>query len=250
MQITQDTLTWFFKDPEWKNKFLVGSALMFAATAIPFIGWLGIFVVYGYCLILMRATLRGEAPALPKWDDFGELFVDGLKAGLAAVGFWVPPVLIFTCAFAAWFGFIFSTALASRGASNSFPAAFPFVFVIYFFALMLANVFFYIAFAIAPVSIPQYLRTGKIGAGYRLREMIRIVRANLGAYFLTWALFLGLQILAGVATVLAYVTIIGCFLIPFIFAPIHFYLNLMWATLFGAAYREAVKKIPELESSN
>lgn len=51
MTITPETLSWAFKDPEWKNKFIIGSALILAGMLIPLVGLLGMFVVYGLSLI-------------------------------------------------------------------------------------------------------------------------------------------------------------------------------------------------------
>lgn len=249
MQISQETFTWLFKDPDWKNKFIIGSALVFAASAVPVIGWLGIFVVSGYGLLLMRAAMRGESLTLPKWENFGALFVDGFKAALSTAGFWIPGILAFICAFGSWFGFLFSLP-SSRSTYSALPATFPIVFIAYFLGLMIGISLSYLAYGIAPLSVAQYLRTGQIGAGYRVREMYRIVRADLGAYFLAWVAFLGLSVLLSVVTVFAYTTIILCSVLPFLIAPIGFYFNLMWAALFGAAYRESIAKIPDLGSAS
>jgi len=70
-------LTFPFEDDDWKNKFLIGSLIVFAGFAIPLIPF---FFLYGYMMQIMRHIIveKGK-PFLPKWDDWGKLFVDGAK---------------------------------------------------------------------------------------------------------------------------------------------------------------------------
>lgn len=71
------TLRFPFQSPEWANRFLVGTALLLAGMIIPF---LPTTVVYGYFVRVMRLAINGESLALPAWDNWGELFSDGLRS--------------------------------------------------------------------------------------------------------------------------------------------------------------------------
>ncbi len=58
---------------------LIGGVLVLAAVFFwPLLWWLGL-PVSGYGLRIMRATARGEAPSLPEWKDWADLFLDGLR---------------------------------------------------------------------------------------------------------------------------------------------------------------------------
>ena len=59
-----------FQDANWASRFLVGTLLTLANYIIPILP--GIFVS-GYVLRIMRQTVAGEEPALPAWDDWGEM---------------------------------------------------------------------------------------------------------------------------------------------------------------------------------
>ncbi len=247
MQITQDTLTWPFKDPEWKNKFVIGSALILAGSLIPIIGWMGMFAVYGYALITMRAVLRGESPTLPKWENFSELLVDGLKATLSAIGYFLPGILALCCAYVFLFASIFGAAGLARSSSSASGVGILFGQLGYFTLFFLGMVLVYIGFVPTPIANAQYARTGQITSGYRLGEIWAILRANFVGFLLAWAIYLGLTMALGYLLIFVYLTIILCLLLPVLVAPVTFYLALLWANLFGMAYRESVAKIPNLE---
>ena len=60
------SLSFFFQDPNWVQKILVGS--LFTLLSFVFIG--GVFIA-GYAVRLLRRAARGETYPLPEWDDLG-----------------------------------------------------------------------------------------------------------------------------------------------------------------------------------
>ncbi len=60
-------------DPAWVRKLLVGSLVFVAAMLI-----LPLPLMLGYHLRVVRHALQGVR-ALPEWDDWGALFMDGLR---------------------------------------------------------------------------------------------------------------------------------------------------------------------------
>ena len=244
--ITQDTLTWYFKDVDWKNKFLVGSLFMLIATFVPGVGLLGYQVVYGYALVVMRATMRAEPLTLPKWERYGELFVDGFKAGLAAFGYLIPGIIAIVGAYGLIIVAIVLESTLWIPTTRAGEPAIPWLLLIgnagLFLALGFAMLWFIATVIPIAIAVGQYARTGQIRAGYRLREVWDILRANIGGFVL--ALFVFCAIAIGISFLLqiVYMTIILCCLLPFISAPISFYLTLNWAYLFGLAYREGARK--------
>jgi len=246
MQVTQETFTWFRQDAEWKNKFLIGSAFALAATFVPVLGWLGHLVIYGYGLIVMRAVMRGEPPTLPKWERYGELFVDGLKAGLASIGYFVPSMLAGICAYGFMLTMIFTEVATHPNTGRVRPDEFPVPIIIgyvgFFGLFSLAMFLFVLTVLPMTVAVGQYARTGQVGAGYRFREVWQILRANVGGFVIALLIYFAIAFGLGLALQIVYMTIILCCLVPFIMAPITFYLSLMWGYLFGMAYREGIIK--------
>ncbi len=246
MTITQETLSWPLKDPEWKNKFIIGSALILAGSLIPLVGLFGLFVVYGYALIIMRAVMRGESPTLPRWDNLGELLLDGLKAALSTLGYFIPGVLLFCCSYVFFFAAMFGGAALSSGPSRGASAGFPLMFIVgeigFFVSLGIAMTVFLLGTIPTPIAVAQYARTGEIGAGYRMHEVWQILRANVSGFLLAWIIYVGILYITSFLVYFAYATIILCFLLPVIIAPIGFYLSLTYAVIFGMAYREGIAK--------
>lgn len=246
MNITQETLTWPFKDPEWKNKFIIGSALALAGTLIPLVGLLGLLVVYGYALIIMRQVMQGEAPKLPKWDKLGEMFIDGLKAMVSSLGYFIPVVLISCCSllflFTAMFGGIALSSNSTRGVNAGFPLMFIAWELGFFVTIGIVTLLFILGIIPTPIAVGQYARTGEIGAGYRVREVWQILRSNMSGFLLAWVIYVGFVYVTSFSVYFAYATIILCFLLPVILAPISFYLSLLYAIVFGMAYREGIAK--------
>jgi len=88
------TLGFFFQDPNWVQKILIGS--LFTILSFFFIGT--IFVA-GYIVRLIRRAARGEPYPLPEWDDLGGMFAEGLSAVGAYLIHIVPVVAIFLMSF-------------------------------------------------------------------------------------------------------------------------------------------------------
>ena len=88
----QDLFTFPFRDPQWKNKLLIGSLISLAGFVFPFIPWI---FLYGYGVQIMRRIIveNGE-PYLPEWDDWNRLFVDGLRLGGVILIICFPFVLL------------------------------------------------------------------------------------------------------------------------------------------------------------
>lgn len=247
MTITQDDLTWMFKDPDWKNKFLVGSLLAFAGL-IPLLGLAALAINYGYALILMRTVMWGKPRALPEWDDYGAMFVDGGKAFLSTIAYFLPGIILFVCGYLVLFASIFGGALAQpTRVSGSRDDAFILSILIGqlgFFACFAVGMLVYlIGFVLTPVAVGQYARTGQISAGYRWSEVSSVLRANLSGFILALVVYFAIGYGFGFLFSLLFYTIILCLFIPFLAAPITFYIALMFAQFFGAAYREGALKV-------
>ncbi len=248
MTITSDDLSWMFHDTDWKNKFLVGSLLALAGTTVPLLGLAALVILYGYALVLMRASLLGEPRTLPRWENFGELFVNGLKGILSALGYFAPSIILFLCGFGLFIIGIFGGVFGAAGTNNSrnpngfFPILFLSAYFSFLACLMFAIFVGYIGFAFTPLALGQYLRTGKISAGYHWSEVWSILRANIAGFFLAWAIYIGIGVVTTIVTMFFYITIILCFLYPLLLAPITFYVNLVFAQFFGMAYREGARK--------
>ena len=62
-------------DEDWPVKIAIGSLV----TLIPVVGWIGSL---GYQVSVARNVIRGSARPLPGSDDLGQIFSDGVMAGI------------------------------------------------------------------------------------------------------------------------------------------------------------------------
>src|SRR5512139_234770 len=88
----QDLFAFPFRDPNWKNKLLIGSLIALAGFVFPFVPWI---FTYGYAAQIMRRIIvdKGE-PFMPEWDDWNKLFNDGVRIGAAVFVYSFPFLII------------------------------------------------------------------------------------------------------------------------------------------------------------
>ena len=81
-----------FRDAKAAQKTLIGSLLMFAQFIIPVLPGI---VVMGYLSRVLRRVTEGDGQAsMPEWDDWGGLFMDGVKVFAAIFVYSLPMILI------------------------------------------------------------------------------------------------------------------------------------------------------------
>jgi hypothetical protein len=178
--------SYFFKDPAWVSKLLIGAVMVL----IPIIGWL---ILFGYAMRIMREVAAGSDQPLPEWTNFGGLITDGLKGwGISLI--WAIPTIILN-------------ALASGTDSFSLRCI---AWLVGSVEVML------FAAAIVPVAI-----SGQFVDGLQFQQIINRVLANLGDYVIILVLGIALQIIAvvgiiacvvGVLATIAYATFVGAHL--------------------------------------
>jgi len=84
----RDNLTYMFREPEWRNKVLIGAIL----SLIPFIN----VITIGYSLNVIQNVRKDESPVLPGWGDkFGKFFMDGLILAAIGVIYFLPALFVY-----------------------------------------------------------------------------------------------------------------------------------------------------------
>ena len=233
-----------FQGSNWKNNFIIGTALTFANFVLPIVPAL---FVSGYTLRVMRQAIEGQEPALPAWDDWGKLMADGLRMTLVSLVYLLPAGLV---SIGGW-GLYMITSFAmpflfSDGGSGQGSSAFGFAMLAMFgsFAIMMISMFLGSLLLVLgaiplPVATSHFVAQDKVGAAFRIREWWPILRANKMGCFVSWVVVMGLFAILYCLLGLTYTTVILCFVIPLLMAPTSFYLSLISAALFGQTYRES-----------
>ena len=167
------TLTFFFEDPDWVQKLLIGS--LFALLS-PFL--IGTVFIAGYAVALARNTMRGATPLLPEWDDLQAIFIDGLKGVAISLAHKLPVFILIFMTCLALFGGIFL---------HSGERAVPEDFLYFGLPALLAGWFvvFVLSFAIlvyVPAAFVRFVQTDRLGAAFDVMENVAFIRNNSAAY--------------------------------------------------------------------
>lgn len=90
------SIRFIFEDKQWFSKVLIGSLILLVSLPLTFVlvGFLGLAIVTGYSLDVLRNVRAGSTRPLPEWrDQWGEWLVEGLKL-LLITFVWSLPIIV------------------------------------------------------------------------------------------------------------------------------------------------------------
>ncbi len=167
-------LSFFFQDPDWIKKILLGSVFSMLSIFI-----VGAFFLAGYLLRLIRRAARGEERPLPEWDDLGGIFVDGalvVGAYLGCLGPLMVLIVFFSIGMAALGG--------GEGGDQVALAVASVLFAIVWSLIFLAVLFYF------PAALTRLALERRFGAAFEIEENFSFIKRNAGNYVLALLTFL------------------------------------------------------------
>lgn len=169
------TLSFFFEDPNWVAKLLVGS--LFAALS-PFL--IGAVFLVGYAIALARQTMKGEQSMLPEWDDFRSIFIDGLRGMALSLAHKLPLIILTVFLAFALLGGIFLQREGGPAPQEFMFYGLPALFGgwVLFFLLSLAVLIY------VPAAFVRFVRTDSLGAAFDFMENVDFIRRHTSTYVL------------------------------------------------------------------
>jgi hypothetical protein len=236
-----------FKDPRWKEKFLIGIVITFVSFLLLFIPF--IFVVGYTYQIMRRIILENGEPYLPEWEDWGKLFTDGLRLTGAGLVLSAPLIILFLIAFLT--NLILSLVFASSSQSSSMTSlVFPIWTLFSFIPLGLGMASAMVIGIVSPVVLGHVVATNSWAAVFQVKEWWKVFRANLGGFLITYLLVIGIYFMTMIAVKFLNFTIIFCCFTPIIMGCFIFYISLISYALFGKAYRAGIQNLASGQRSN
>jgi hypothetical protein len=238
-----------FQEAQWQGKFVIGSALGLAGSVIPIIPTI---FVWGYCLRVMRQAIAGQAPALPQWDEWSDLFRDGLSAFAIGLVYFLPALLVWLVGMGLYFAGSFYLPFAAATGGDEVEIITQFMLITFgsmavmFLAMALGTLLMILGAIALPMATAHFVAEGRLGAAFRVRQWWRILKADRLGYFAAWVVVAGIFAVLYAAMMVLYSTMILCVLIPILAAPISFYLFLVGAAVFGETYRDSAAVLPEI----
>lgn len=187
----EDALRYPFGGSDWVQTIVVRSVLtLLGFLVVP------VVFVWGYSLRVMRRVSAG-ATEPPAWNEWGDLFVEGLRALVVGAVYLLVPGLLVLASVAA-----FLVPLARQP-----PRLLSLVAVVV--ALVSVPLFVLAAYAV-PAALVRVAVTRRLGAGLAFGQVWLAITT--GEYLVAWLLALVVSLLAGLVTGLAALTLVGSLL--------------------------------------
>lgn len=191
-----------------------------------------VFPVYGYAVRVIRDVSAGADEYPPVFEDWEELFVDGLKAVVVALVYSLVPLAMFAVAAVAWF--VPVTASAAADGPGALGAVGFLVGVAVTFAAVAASL---ALVYLVPAAVAAFARTGRLGAAFSASDLRAIGGSK--PYATGWLVAVAVTLLASVAASALSMTGVGALLVPFV----SFYGTVAAAYAIG----EGIAEIPLIE---
>lgn len=217
--------TFVTEDESWMSKIGIGAVVsLFSILIIP------AFFLGGYQLAVMRNVMNGEEHPLPKWENWGRLFMDGLFVVVAAFVYTLPIWLL------AFFGILLNLVVFSSSSGGAVAVVIWLIFGCFTILIAIA-----LAFLIPSIYI-QYARTDDFGALFRFGEVLAIARENLVDILITFLVALAASfVLSLIASVLT-LTICGGIIAIYIGS---FWISVALGHLYGQIAANSNGKVKE-----
>lgn len=144
------------------------------------------FFLLGYYARVLRAV-TGGAEEPPAFDEWGALFVDGLKVFAVGLAYYLVPTVIV--------GVSVGGALMNAIRSGDLT---PGALAAAFLGLAVAGVLWLVASYVLPVALTNFVREDRLGAAFAVGDLKPVLFS--GTYAMAWLLAVGLFIAASVLT--------------------------------------------------
>jgi len=159
-----------FEDPEWVTKVLVGGLVVLGGILLSpiLVGFFFLFVLEGYALELLRNVRDGLEHPLPRWENWGDKAVKGLKLFIIFL-IWAIPIIAVL---------LVSVAISVIAGENQDFAPLALVTSICFgCASLLWGIWLAV---LSPAIYARFAETEQISAGFELNKLLTFTRDNLG----------------------------------------------------------------------
>lgn len=247
----KEILRFPFRDTNWQNRFIVGAALVLASVVLysipffPFFALIPSLFVAGYAYRVQRRAARSGELVLHPWDDWGGLALDGLKGMLISLAYTLPALLCFFGGMILYYGLVFGMTFPMAFMEDSGSAVVLMMLLMFgsmalmFLAMFVGWVLLLLGMVPLPMAMSHFVARDELAAGFRLREIWSLIKADKLGYFVAYVIVCGLGMMLYFGFILLYMSMVLCALLPVVAAPALFYIMMMNAAVFGLTYRES-----------
>ncbi len=222
--LTSDAMK--YPSQDWKKVIILGILVLTSFLIVP------AFLVMGYVFRALKWSIAG-VDQLPDFDEWGEMFTDGLKIFVVELVYFIIPFIIIFLGI--WVSIGSLVALGASGNDLMPAAAFSALSLTWGLLVMglIVAVIFGVFFTIGIANMAYY--DSKIGAAFRFREILNIINAIGWVDYILWYIMMIIlgMIMGAIAGVLGFIPILGWALIVLALYP---YLYLLYARALGLLF--------------
>jgi hypothetical protein len=242
-----------FDDERWKNKAVIGALLGMLSVVV----WPLYLPLWGYGVRVMRQTATGERPTLPDWDEWGNLFGDGLRFFVVSFVYGIPAWLPMCCGFAFLvFGFLPGLAVGAAAQEAQSPELAAFGVG----SIVVANVVGYGLLGVGGllglllgfvglVAQTRWVALGSFNSAFEFGEVWRLMRGGINNYLLAFAVWYGGIYIASFIASFFLLTVVLCCVYPPLLGVLVTYSALLMGALYGMAYHHTQAGLAEAEAA-
>ena len=228
-------LTFPIKDSEARKQFLIGTLVCLTAFIIPI---LPLLVLTGYMVRIVRQVLRDEKPHMESWENWQEMFLDGVKLFVVRLVYMLPFFIMFFPIMIGMFAFPFLLESGNESLKN-IAALFPLLFMAAFAVLMPISL---VVGLLIPVAEIHSVAKNEISAGFHIRAWWAVFRKNWGGFLLAFVISYVVSFVLILITQFAMMTIVLICALPLIMPAITMYMMVVMFTTFALAYRSGAEQ--------
>lgn len=202
---------------------LIGGAVVLIGVFVPLLPQI---VLNGYVTRVLRSSAAGEEVP-PRFEGWGDLFVDGVKLFAIQLAYAIPVVII-SVAFAASVLVItgVETAPGTGGSSFGGPGA------LFVFLLALVVALGLLVGYVLPAALANFAYHDRLGRAFAFREVLSVSFTS--DYLVAWVLVVVGGVLLGLVGALLSIVLVGFVVL--------FYVQVVAYYLFGRGYANGRRK--------
>lgn len=216
-----ESLRYPLKGADWLKTIVIGGILgLLSVLIVP------ILLVDGYFVRELRSVIGGEVEP-PRFGEWGDLLVDGVKAFVITLLYALIPFVIFLLAGGA---FVLMIPLST----GVIPTMDSINAILNPLGVGVAGILAVLVYYLIPAALANFSVNGSIRSGFEIGSLRKMVFS--GTYLVAWLIALGILVVFGAITSALNLTVIGAILTPFV----AFYAAMAAMYLYGTAYRRTI----------
>ncbi len=238
MQITWERITFPFREEKWLGNMAIAG--LFGLIGLVFFPAYIVFA--GQMTRLMKQTMKGEEPTLTKWDDFGQILIEGLK--VVVVGFvYYLPITLLSCIMTVMFFAVVPVVVLAAENDAAAAGAIATMIAVYGLSFILIGIITLLSFGLsflAMIGIARMVANDSLSSAFEFGEVWALAKGGFKNFIIAFLMGYALYMGASFAMMIVTYTIVLACLFPLLIGAVYYFGALQFGALYGSAYRQTM----------